>query len=507
MNGDYDENTAKYNPEYALHFALTQEIERFARATAEHFQSLSELNKIASSKIHPDYVSNNLHQQSGFSAEVKHVARNNSETIIGRNGRIISRTDNLGHVNHTSADVVSIDQVSRRSLLNKDGSFVYGAQMKVHKDEKGYRYLYQKKEIYEKYKNVDLLIPADQFESVLKNWDSDLLSLEKQRDTLLRQGKADVAEKIQHQIDQIKDVRQRAKKSTVSTNDAMDARINPEFSVAKDILDVSHRAGLEAAKMGGMLGGGVSFVSNVFQVAQSKIEISEATTNILLDAGKSAASAYVIGATSTALAGKMQSASSVLINNLGKNGIPNTIIQSGGLLAKNFLQLASGKISTEQFVAQINQEGMLLATSMAGSNLGAIIGTVALPGVGTVIGGLVGGMVASMLSGSLYAELKRSIQSLDDSNKLRKKTEEICSALIQQHRYYQQEIQTVFGIFFSEKREEIQSGLDAISTAVIRGESIHNGLDIVAKSLGRELKFSTTEAFSIHISSGRTLDF
>ncbi|NLB80780.1 MAG: hypothetical protein GX800_04030 [Clostridiaceae bacterium] len=40
------------------------------------------MEKIASSKVNPDYRDTNVKQQAGFSAEVKTVARENAEKII-----------------------------------------------------------------------------------------------------------------------------------------------------------------------------------------------------------------------------------------------------------------------------------------------------------------------------------------------------------------------------------------------------------------------------------------
>lgn len=492
-------------PDLAANQAIGIAIERFGRATAEHFRSFPELNKVAGFRVNPEYAANNLLQQAGFSAEIKHVANNNANTIIAGTGDMIARTDNLGHVNHTTADVVVIDVLTGLAILNDDGAFASASQMKVYKDFTKYRDLYSTSD-YQKYQGVDLLIPSDKFETVLSDWDNQLARLEKQRDTLLQRGDPQVAAQKQQQIDALKDARSRARKSTVSSAQAMEARVSPRLSVAKDVLDISHRAGVESARMGGMIGGGISLLSNMVKVFQSKKELGEAAVDVAVDTGTYAASAYAAGAAATALAGTMQTAGHEVIRNLGKSNAPATIVQAAALLGKSFVQLASGKITAEQFAGHINKEGVALASSMAGSNLGAIIGTMALPGAGTLIGGMIGGMTASMLSGSLYAELQRSIQSLHESDQLRKQTEAMCQFLLEQHRRYQQELNATFEAFFAEKRTQLQSGFDEIATALTQGRSIHTGLEKLASSLGKELAFSSSDAFVQHLRGGKALE-
>ena len=118
---------------------------------------------------------------------------------------------------------------------------------------------------------------------------------------------------------------------------------------------------------------------------------------------------------------------------------------------------------------------------------------------------MIGGMVSSMLSGSLYAELQQSVSSLQASDQLRKETEEMCSALIDIHHSYQQELNAIFSAFFIQKREEVQSSFDLISAALISGDSIHSGLEKLAQSLGKGLQFSDPDSFTQHLRSGSTL--
>jgi len=182
-------------------------------------------------------------------------------------------------------------------------------------------------------------------------------------------------------------------------------------------------------------------------------------------------------------------------------------VQAAAMMRKNIIELASGRMSSEDFVRTVTKDGSILAVLVTGSNLGAIVGTAVLPGVGTLVGGLVGGMVASMLGGPLHAELMRSVANMDVSNALRQRTQVLCLRLKAQNEAYQLEMHAAFDVFFREKSLALKQGFDLFSAALEEGRSINDGLSRIAIVMNKELAFGTQEAFSAHLRSGRVLDF
>lgn len=489
-----------------VNLAAMMAVRRYAEATAEHCKSLPELGRIATSRVNPDpkYARNNLHQQAGKSAEVKHVARNNAESIItGRGGRI-ARTDNVGYVNHQEFDFIAVDP-SGSGLIDGSARPHGGAQMKVHQDIRKYRDHYAGN--FEKYQRAELVVPGDQFDLIAQDWTSQQNELVRQRDALNRQGDHELARQKQAAIDRIENARKRLRRSTVSTADAMEARTSPVTSVALDAVDVSHRAGLEAAQVSVLIGGGMSTVRNLVAVVNDGKPLDEAAVDICKDMGLAAAGAYAGAATSSLLGGSLQAANNQVMQNLGRSNAPAMAVQVAATMGKNLLELASGRMSTEDFVRSVTKDGSMMAVSMTGSNLGAIVGTAVLPGVGTLVGGLIGGMVASMLGGQLHAELLRSVADLDASNARRQQTMSICERIRVQHGAYQHEMHAAFDVFFKEKSAALKLGFDQISAASAGGRSIQDGLAKIAAAMNKELAFDTREAFSAHLRSGRALSF
>lgn len=483
--------------------ATTLATERFGEAVSAHFSSYEELKKVSNYKVNPQYERQNLQQQSGFSSEIKEVSRRNAESSIrGETGRI-ARTDNVGQVNHQTYDFVAVDSKTGLPLTDGAGKFIRGEQMKVHQDVEKYRYLY--KNAHCKYASADLVLPVDQFDSIMSDWASQEESLLTQVKHLQAEGKAELAAVKKQELEQLRDTRSRTKKSHVSTEDAMDARTRPGMSVLKDTLGVVHRAGLDAAKNAAAIGLVTSGASHLTRVYQGKASAADAAVGAAGDVGRAAGLAYASSAASASLSGALRSANKQVLQNLGKGGTPAMIVQAASLLGKGTIDLVSGKITAEEFANQLTRESALLATSLTGSNLGAIIGTVVLPGAGTIVGGFVGGMVASIMSNALYGALQASMDELKYSRDALERTRAICAYLRAEHQVYRAEMHTAFDIFFAEMREQMKVSFDTIEDSLAKGESIHSGLVGVAQAFGIELAFDSSAAFSEHLRSGSTL--
>ena len=504
MTDKHEDSSLMYaDLEIGIQVAVARELERFAEASAQHFASYDRLATISKYKITDPKT--NYQQQAGFSAESKQVARANEKNILSGNKTRYARTDDLGAVNHPVYDYAETDPSSGSARIGPDGNFVGGAQMKVHGNTEEYRKLYGSK--YDKYESAKLVLPSDQFDTIMQDWDVQEAKLKQQVDALNGKGDTALAKEKQAQIDRIKSARRRAVKSEVSTADAMEARKSPTLSVGKDALRVGHSAGLEASKSAAMVGGGVSVLKNGYDVFKGDKNIGDASLDILTDTGRAALTAYASGAVTATLGGALQAANEQVLRNLGKGNAPATIVQATTILGKSVLDVIAGKITPEQMVAQISREGTTLAMSLTGSNLGAVLGTFVAPGVGTVVGGFVGGMVASIMSGSIHAALQKSVHDLELSNEQRKRTEAFCARMIAEHQAYRKQMDLVFDQFFLEKRTQLKSAFDSMANATLRGESLREGLEGVAQAFGKELAFTGGADVRARLKSGAVLEF
>jgi len=485
-----------------INLAISAELERFGFANAEHFKTHTDLNKIANSNINAEYADNNYHQQAGFSAEIKTTARTNAQNIIDGNDTRISRTDDVGSVNHPQFDHVEIDN-NGNPILDINGNYMGGSQQKVFKNLDSYRKLYGKE--FNHYKDAILDVPSDQIKDIKIDWNNQISKLEKQKENRIASGDSINANDLQKKIDEIENAKSRLRDAKVSTEEAMEARKNHNISIAKDIGKISHKAGIESAKIGGSIAGGMSSAKNLYAYSQGNKTGTEALKDVAVDTSKATALAYASGATSSAIGGVLKSSSNQITQNLAKGSTPTVILQTGLILAKQTKELLSGNINATEFAKNIGQEGTTLATSLTGANLGAVLGTAIMPGVGTIVGGVIGGMTASIMSSAVYSELQKSVHDTEISNQQREAIKNYCKDLIIQEKEYREYAMSIYDNYFDKKELEIKDGFKNISLAIQNGENINNGLSMIGDAFNIELKFNNTEEFKQHIKSGATL--
>ena len=97
------------------------------------------------------------------------------------------------------------------------------------------------------------------------------------------------SEAIQQQIDDLKQIKKSLRKSGLTKREALYAREHPRRMVAKDVARVANKAGLQQARNGALIGGGVSLIRNMVACINGSIEPAEAARNVGVDAGLAAA--------------------------------------------------------------------------------------------------------------------------------------------------------------------------------------------------------------------------
>lgn len=484
-----------------INLAVGLELERFSTAMAEHLRSLPELKDISKRKINRDFARQNKQQQAGSSAEVKHRARVNASRILNGESGKIELTDNVGEVNHQKYDHVEVDRF-RQPFRNRDGNLTRGSQHKVFSKIESYDKLYGRE--FAHYEGTPIDVPVDQYEKITTRWNKQIQALEQQEAQLRERRKPELANVKREKIKRIKDTKARLRKSTVSSHDALEAREHYIRSTVKDTLGISHQSGVEAAKIGTSIGAGISGIQNSISLFKGDKDVGEAIRDIVKDSGKATVKSYASGAVSSIVGGALNASNKQVLLNLSKRNGPAAIASTGAILAKNVTKLFSGKITVTEFSESISREGMTLASSITGSNLGAVMGTAILPGFGTVVGGLVGGMVASMVSSSLYHELKKTLHDTMVSEERRQIMEQICEKLVKEEQNYREKMIRIFDEFYDQKDMQIREGLTNVLNAIQRGESIQAGLEVIGRAFEKDLAFQSTNDLKQHLVSGKT---
>ena len=362
--------------------AANEVVSRYGSASKEHLVSYSGvdhengrelvrgLKKTAESKINEDYASQNIKQQAGFAAEDKYTARQNAEKIISGSKERYSRTDDLGRVNDPLFDHV---------LLDEDGVVVLGSgeQMKFVGNSPKACLNKLASEKFQKYIDADakITVPSDFYPGVLQEAEAKIQSLQQQLDYANSSGNQELAEKLKRDIAKYKKIKSLVKDSGITNKEAIEARLHPKISTAKDIIRISHRAGVEQAKTGAFVGGGISLIKNTISVIKGEIKPFDAAKSIALDTGKGAIVGYATAFAGSTIKAGMQNAASSTIRTISKTNAPAMIVTSTIDLGKSMTRFAKGQISGIELLEEVGEKG----TGHISGAMFAIIGQAAIP--------------------------------------------------------------------------------------------------------------------------------
>lgn len=447
------------------------------------------LQDIANYKINPEFESQNLNQQAGFTAEVIEVAKQDSENIINKNPIRYTRTDDVGSVNDQFVDIVS-----------SDGSVAMQMKMVGSSPQNCLKAL--DKADYEKYlysdKTKTIGIPKEYLVEVKALCDSEIQSLTEQIQAMQEKGVSPEAiEKAKKQLEKYKLIKEKTVPASSTKAEAMDARINPEKYTREQMIGISHRAGLQGAAFGARIGGAVSLVKNLFAVYKDEKELKEALKDTSFDTLKGGMIGYATAFSGSFISAFMQNHEKVLVRMLGKSSLPSMIVTVSVETTKSFYSYFKGDIDAVQLAQNLGEKGTGLANSaLFAATTQAII---PIPVVGAMIGGMLGYMLNSMFYQGVMDSLKEAkVQRIE-----RMRIEAECEFLLSEILNYRKEMEEIIERYFSEHLVFFNESFNGLDSAL--GLNDTNGVILAAneitRKLGSKTQFETFAKFKTFMNS------
>lgn len=373
------------------------------------------LERISQWKVNPDYVKSNLKQHAGYAAEVISTAKENLQAKLDNTGVKTYRADDLPDQfkhNDQYVDKVRIDNAGNMEKV----------QVKFVGEDAKACLAKLKSSDYDKYFQegaVDKIeVPKDYYDDMKQMVSKKIRSLEEQVQHVKEQGKTDAIQTKEAELERCRKIDKMLEKSTVSSDEAMEAVRHPRRYAAKlfakDTFMESNKAGLDSAAVAASITLAVSTVDNITQVMDGKITPQEAFLDVAKDTGAAGGIAYGTAFVSTAVAQTMSSSAHQMIRALGNSGVPAVVISVGVQSFDSITDYATGVIDANELVADLAESTVQVAGSMAGAALaGATVGSV-IPGAGTIVGAaagigvsMVGGMVGAAVATEAYKSAVR----------------------------------------------------------------------------------------------------
>jgi hypothetical protein len=514
-----DEEKQKSIRNVGISGTSSETVQRYGSGNSEHFAADAELAEIAKRKRHPDYKDANTKQQAGFSAEVKTVARENAEKAIeGKTKRRTTRTDNMetqsdgrGHTvggkNEPLYDIAEVD---------KNGVYVEGSARQLKfvggDPEQCADRLLNKS--FDKYRDADVPIevPSDFYDDVKKRLDADAEKLKKQVAAAEKRGDTELAAKKRKELDRVKKTSKNLRKGKVSNAEAIFAREHPHLSTALDIADVSHRAGIEAAKSGVIFGGSISAIQNIVAIAKGEKEADEAAADFAKDAAATAVVSYGTGFAGSAIKGGMESSGNEFLKTLAtKTNAPAQIVTVALEAGKTLFKYAKGEISEAECVRELGEKGTgmlggaalgaygsVAATAVFGKAVSlpfTILGQAAIPI--PVVGMVIGSMVGYALSTMFYGNILAAFEGAELARERRIQIEKECEEAIRMMRQYRAEMEEAIEKYLKDYSSAFRLAFDGMKEAMRLGDvdGFISGANAITEKLGGNSQFRDKEEF------------
>ena len=479
--------------------AAQEVVNRFGSAEKEHIVSYSGkdneagkqltrgLKKNASSKVNPKYRKQNIKQQSGYAAEDKYVARQNAEKIISGKSDRYTRTDDIGRVNDPLYDHVLMSGDGMEILGTGEQMKFVGGTPKACLDKLA-------SEKFKKYLDADatITVPSDFYDDILSEADKKIKSLQRQLEHARNAGRSDLEESLQQKIDKYDKIKNSVKNSGITNAEAIEARLHPIRSVAKDMARLSHRAGVEQAKTGAAVGGAISLIRNIVSVAKGDISGEEAAKNFVKDTGSGAISGYATAFAGSAIKAGMQNAGNDYVRALSATNVPAAIVTSTVDVGKSMARFVKGEISGLECLEELGEKG----TGHLSAAMFATAGQVMIPI--PVVGAVIGSTLGYALSSAFYKELTQALKEEKLAKERRIAIEAECSEAIKMIESYRADFELAVQYYLESNREVFTQALTEMDQALIDGDinSFIGGANNISRKLGHETQFETQEEFT-----------
>lgn len=491
-------------------------VQRYGSAAKQHYvaysgmdneigKSLSKgLKQIAQEKVNPDYKYQNIHQQAGFSAEVKSVAKDNAENIIKGNPTRKIRTDDLGRINDPLYDTVAVD--ANGDIIEGSGTqmkFLGASKQDPSGTDSAARALQKmQSKKFEKYLDHDVKIevPSDQYDGLIQEADKKIKDLTRQLENQKKAGNTEQIQKIQERIDKLVKIKKNLRKSSVSSKEAVFARLHPKLSTAADVAKISHKAGVQTAGTAAIIGGSVSIVKNLVAIYKGDTEPEEAVLNVAKDTASTAATGYGTGFTGAAIKGAMQNSSSQYVQALSKTNVAATIVTVTVSAAKTLRKYFKGEIDGVECLETLGEEG----TGMLSSAMFAAVGQMVIPI--PVVGGLIGGMAGYALASATYGILTQALKEEKLAHEERIQIQAACEEHIKMIREYRAEIEKMISEYLIDSMDVFRESFTGIKNALAIGDVdwCIESANAITESFGGTSSFSNMEEFNSKMLMGST---
>ncbi len=270
---------------------------------------------------------------------------------------------------------------------------------------------------------------------------------------------------LEEKLQKCKTIKAHTRPASITKKEAIEARLNPKLSTAKDVTNLSHQAGMNAAQTGAFIGGGVSLLTNIWECIANGKDPAKAFKHTTIATLKGGALSYGSAFASSFLGGLMQNSANKIIQSLGKGSVPAMIAGAVVANATVLTRYFSGKIDGTELLKQLGKAN----TTLVSSGAMAVAGQALIPI--PVVGALIGGLVGAVLSETCFNALLKAREEAKLARQRRIEIERECRELIKLLKAYQNQFKEVFEQYFHETTKFFNQSFNELERASYAGDA------------------------------------
>ena len=476
------------------------------------------LKSISESKVSGENADANMKQQAGYSAEVQSTAKENADNYLkNKKAPETKRTDDIKKQSDGKGGTIggTNDEYHDKAKVDSNGNYIEGSgsQMKfIGKDGTDCANKLMGKS-YDKYrdKGVPLEVPSDYYDDAMKQLSKRENELKKWIEKAKKDGNSELAAKHEKQLERVQKTKSLLKKSNISKKEAEFARKHPKLQTAKNVLGAAHEAGMQGAVIGAVVGGSISLISNIVAVIKGEKDGKQAAKDFAFNTAKSGGGGYLSAFTGTALAGAMKHSSKKIMGTLAGTSLPAYAVQLVESTIRTMSRFFTKKISGEECLIELGENGATLVASAAGATAGmsgaagiaAIIGaTGSAATVISVAGSVAGGMVGTLLCSLLYKKVVAWLAALEEA---RIWAEKESARIVAAQKEYQRQVEETVNEYLAEYSALFKSALSEMDIALEARDADRfiKGANAITEKLGGEPDFGNMQEFDALMNSDK----
>lgn len=257
-----------------------------------------------------------------------------------------------------------------------------------------------------------------------------------------------------------------------------------------------HQSGIEAGKLSAQMGIIGSGLRELYQYAQGKTNLTDATAQIIVDTSKSFAVSYLTTAGSKGLvhslakAGTSQSTIGSLTKSNAHIALSAGIVKAG----KSLLRYMQGEIEHDQLMHEVAETAITGVSSFYYGALGQAV--IPIPIIGAMVGSTVGYFIGSILHQSGLISLGEAT-NVKIARERREQIETMCLQSIPLIRQHRLELESLLTQNFTERHKILTQAFDELEKSLVSWDadkfSLH--LDAINHAFGKALPFKSFNEF------------